>query len=189
MKIIIILIIILFLLFISLWLYGFNEANDLKVSIKGIESFKDIKKVLIVFPHPDDEANSLGGTITKFVNKGIEVNWLILTKGEKGNEDAHLDESLKDTRSNESQQVAKILGIKNLSLKDYPDSGVDQFKDELTNDIRQTIKEVGPDLVITYDESGGYGHPDHIIVSKVTTELISKEFNNIHMPKMRPKPF
>jgi LmbE family N-acetylglucosaminyl deacetylase len=181
MKITIVLIIVLIFLFIGLWIYGFNEANDLKVLTKNIDDFKDIKKVLVIFPHPDDEANSLGGTITQFVNKDIEINWLILTKGEKGNNDAHFNEDLKETRSNEAQKVAKLLGIKNLSLKDYPDNEVDQFKDELINDIRQTIKEVSPDLVITYDESGGYGHPDHIVVSKVTTELISKEFDNIHL--------
>ncbi len=181
MKILIILIVILFILFVSLWLYGFNEANDLKILTKSMDSFKDAKKVLVIFPHPDDEANSLGGTITEFVDKGMEINWLILTKGEKGNDDAHLDENLKKIRSNEAQKVANILGIKNLTLKDYPDNGVDQFKDELINDIRQTIKDVNPDLVITYDESGGYGHPDHIIVSKVSTELINKEFNNIHL--------
>jgi len=181
MKIIIILIAILSILFISLWLYGFNEANDLKVQTKNTDDFKDIKKVLIIFPHADDEANSLSGTITQFVDKGIEVNWLILTKGEKGNDDAHFDENLKQVRSDEAQKVAKILGIKNLSLKDYPDNGADQFKDELVNDIRQVIKEVSPNLVITYDESGGYGHPDHIIVSKITTELINNEFNNVHL--------
>jgi len=181
MKILIILIVIVSILFISLWFYGFNEANDLKVSTKSIDSFKDIKKVLVIFPHPDDEANSIGGTITKFVQNDIEVSWLILTKGEKGNDDAYFDENLKQTRSDEARKVAKILGIKNLSLKDYPDNGVDQFEDKLTSDIRQTIKEVNPNLVITYDESGGYGHPDHIIVSKVTTELINNEFNNVHL--------
>lgn len=181
MKITIFLIIALIFLFIGLWLYGFNEANDLNVPTKNIDSFKDIKKVLIIFPHPDDEANSLGGTITQFANKDIEINWLILTKGEKGNDGAHFDENLKEIRTNEAQKVAKILGIKNLSLKDYPDNGVDQFKDELTNDISQTIKEVSPDLVVTYDESGGYGHPDHIVVSKVITELIKNEFKNVHL--------
>ncbi len=177
----VILVVILVILFVSLWLYGFNEANDLKVLTKDINSFKNIKKVLIIFPHPDDEANSLSGTITKFAQKNIEVNLIILTKGEKGNEDARLDGNLKEIRSDEAQKVAKLLGIKNLSLKDYPDNGVDQFRDKLINDIRQTIKEVSPDLVITYDESGGYGHPDHVVVSKVTTELISKEFDNIHL--------
>lgn len=176
-----ILIFILFTLFIGLWLYGFNAANDLKVSTKSIGSFKDIKKVLIIFPHPDDEANSLSGTITRFVDIGTEINWIILTKGEKGNDDAHFDENLKETRSIEAQKVANILRIKNLSIRDYPDNRVDQFKDELISDIRQSIKDIDPDLVITYDESGGYGHPDHIIVSKVTTELINKEFRDIHL--------
>ncbi|MFZ3301447.1 MAG: PIG-L family deacetylase [Microgenomates group bacterium] len=181
MKIIIILIAILFILFICFWLYGFNEANDLKVPTKNINDFNNIKKVLIIFPHPDDEANSLGGTITQFVDKGIEINWIILTKGEKGNDDAHFDDNLKYIRSIEAQNVAKILGIKKLTLKDYPDNGVDQFKDDLIDDVRQTIKEIDPDLVITYDESGGYGHPDHIVLSKVATELINNEFENIHL--------
>lgn len=176
-----ILAIVLLVLFICLWLYGFNEANDLKVPTRDVNSFKNVNKVLIIFPHPDDEANSLGGTITKLVNSGVEVNYLILTKGEKGNDDAHFDDNLKETRSSEAQKVAKILKIKNLILKDYPDNEVDQFKDVLVNDIRQTIKDVNPDIVITYDESGGYGHPDHIIVSKVTTELINNEFNGVHL--------
>lgn len=181
MKVIVILVVILVILFVSLWLYGFNEANDLKVLTKDVNSFKNIKKVLIIFPHPDDEANSLGGTITTFAQNNIEVNWIILTKGEKGNDDARFDENLKEIRLSEAQKVAKLLGIKNLSLKDYPDNGVEEYKDDLVNDIRQAIKEVSPDLVITYDESGGYGHPDHVIVSKVTTELINNEFNNIHL--------
>lgn len=180
MKAIIILILLLIAL-ISLWAYGFSEANDLKIATRSLNDIKDIKKVLVIFPHPDDEANSLSGTITQLVNKDVEINWVILTKGERGNDDAHFEESLKEVRSKEAQNVAKILGVKNLSLKDYPDNGIDQFKDKLIVDIRKIINESKPDLVITYDESGGYGHPDHIIVSKITTELINNEFNNIHL--------
>lgn len=180
MKVIIILIILLIGL-ISLWAYGFSEANDLKIPTRSLNDFNDIKKVLVIFPHPDDEANSLGGTITQLVSKDVEINLVILTKGEKGNDDAHFDENLKETRSIEAQKVANILRIKNLSIRDYPDNGIDQFEDELISDIRQSIKDMDPDLVITYDESGGYGHPDHIIVSKVTTELINKEFRDIHL--------
>ena len=69
MRLVIVLIIVLAVLFVGLWLYGFNEANDLNVPSKYIQDLKDIKKVLIIFPHPDDEANSLGGTITKFFIK------------------------------------------------------------------------------------------------------------------------
>lgn len=181
MKIVAILICVVCILLIGLWLYGFNAANDLRVPSKNVDNFNDVKKVLIIFPHPDDEANSLGGTITRLIKNDIEVNWLILTKGEKGNDDAHFDQNLKEIRSNEANKVAKILGIKKLIIKDYPDNGVVDYKKELTDDIRLTIKEMNPDLVITYDESGGYGHPDHIIVSKVTTEMINKEFNNIHL--------
>ncbi len=181
MKVVIILFILLLIALISLWVYGFIEANDLKVSTKSISDLKGIKKVLVIFPHPDDEANSLGGTITQLVNKDVEISWVILTKGERGNNDAHFDESLKEIRSKEAQNVAKILGVKNLSLKDYPDNGMDQLKDNLIGDVRKIINEVRPDLVITYDESGGYGHPDHIVLSNVTTDLINNEFKDIQL--------
>jgi hypothetical protein len=84
--------ILILLLILGLWIYGFNAANDQSVKTKKLSN---IKKALVIFPHPDDEANSLGGTITKMVGMGINVDWVILTRGEKGNDDAHYDENLK----------------------------------------------------------------------------------------------
>ena len=179
MKILMIIIIILSI--IILWIYGFNKANDLKVPTKNISKLNGVKKVLIIFPHPDDEANSLSGTITNFVKNNIQVDWVILTKGEKGNDDARFDPNLKETRSNEAKKVAKILEIKNLVIKDYPDNGILEFEDKLKSDLENTIKDTNPDLVITYDESGGYGHPDHVIVSKVVTDLLKNDFKNIKL--------
>lgn len=179
MKIFIIIISIIILFLIILWIYGFNKANDLKVPNKDINDFKNIKKVLIIFPHADDEANSLSGTITKFTKNNIQVDWLLLTKGEKGNEDAHYDDNLKVTRLNEAKNVSKILGINNFITRDYPDNGVSEFADKLKDDIKNVIVEENPDLIITYDESGYYGHPDHIVVSKVVTGLIESDFKNI----------
>lgn len=175
MKILLVVSIVLILI-ICLWVYGFNEANDLKVSTKSVDDFKGINKVLIIFPHPDDEANSLGGTITKLIKSGKEVNWIVLTRGEKGNDDAHLDEKLKNIRSNEAQVVSALLKINSLSFRDYPDNGMELYRDELIVDIRNVITKIDPDLVVTYDESGGYGHPDHIVTSKVVTELVLNEF-------------
>lgn len=180
MKLIFILIIIIILL-ICLWIYGFNEANDFKIHTKRFDDFKNIKKVLIVFPHPDDEANSLSGTITQMVKNDIEVDWVILSKGEKGNEDAHYDERLKEIRVKEAQRVRKILGINSLVFYDYSDNGMNYEKDRLINDLKQVLNEHNPDLVITYDQSGSYGHPDHIIVSNLITELLKADFKNVHL--------
>ncbi len=181
MKVVIVLVIIVIVVLVGIWIYGFNEANDLKVDSKNISEYKDIKKVLIIFPHPDDEANSLSGTITQFVKYKIPVDWVILSKGERGTSDASLDENLKEVRSKEAEKVSHILGVNKLVVKDYPDNGISEFKDKLFNDLKNIIFESNPDLIITYDESGGYGHPDHIIVSQVVTNLVKNDFKNISL--------
>lgn len=172
----IILFIVLFIV-LTLWVFGFVYANDFSVHTQNLSDIASkTKKVLIVFPHADDEALSSGGLISQLSRSGTELNWLILTKGEKGNETATLDEQLKAVRINEAEQTAQIYGIKNLIQKDYPDNGVDAYKDKLTDDLKKTISEIKPDLIITYDLAGLYGHPDHMVVSEVVTGLVKQEF-------------
>lgn len=161
---------------VVLWIFGFIYANDFSVSTQDTNDFSlKYKKVLVIFPHADDEALSSGGLISQLSRSGSELNWLILTEGEKGNETATVDEQLKTIRVNEAKQAAHIYGIKNLIQRDYPDNGVDEYKDKLTDDLKKTIGEIKPDLIITYDLTGLYGHPDHIIVSEVVTELVKQE--------------
>ena len=176
---ILILLIPLFLIF-GLWIYGFVQANDFSVKTKQIGDL-NYKNVLVVFPHPDDEANSLSGTINQFVENKAEVNWIVLTRGERGTSDTHLDENLRQTRTKESENVANILNINPPIFSDFPDNSVVDHKDELTNYLKQQIGKYKPDLVITYDESGGYGHPDHIIVSQVVTSLLKTDFPKTHL--------
>jgi LmbE family N-acetylglucosaminyl deacetylase len=163
------------------WLYCFNKANDLAVPTKKVKDFGGVKRMLVIFPHPDDEANSLAGTIWSLVKNNIEVNWAILSRGEKGNDDAHYDEKLKGIRSKEAKHVAKILNIKDLSFRDYPDNDMARFKGKLIEDIKDIISSQKPDLIVTYDLSGGYGHPDHIVVSEVVTDLIKNDFPGIRL--------
>lgn len=163
-----------------LWFYGFMHANDFTVITRTIDEF-NIKSVLIIFPHPDDEALSLSGTITKLVENNTKVNWIILTRGERGTSDAHLDESLGSIRTKEAQDVATILKIMPPIMSDFPDNGVVDKKDELKAYLKQQIGDLKPDLIITYDESGGYGHPDHIAVSQAITTLLKTDFPEIHL--------
>lgn len=180
MKFVMIFVLLIILAVLGLWIYGFNAANDLSVSSKTVPDFKDIHKVLVIFPHPDDEANSLGGTITQFNKHNIKVDWVIMTRGEKGNDDAHYDEKLKVIRTKEAEKVAKILNA-HLTIFDYPDNGMEDLADKLIVDVRQIISDDQPDLVVTYDQSGGYGHPDHIILSKVVTKLLESDFPKMHL--------
>lgn len=167
------------ILIIGFWFFGFIKANDF--SVTDMTELPKFKKVLVVFPHVDDEAQSTGGLMTKFSESGTEVTLLILTKGEKGNADAHFDESLKEIRVKEAKNAAKVFKVGKLILKDYPDNNVSAYKTDLTKDLHQTLTEILPDLVITYDQSGLYGHPDHIAASEVLTGLIKQSFPNIQL--------
>ncbi len=163
-----------------LWFGGFIYANDFSVANITLTSprLRGVEKVLVVFPHADDEALSMGGFLSQLSHQNIEVDWLLLTKGEKGNDDAHFDEDLKAIRSNESQQTAKIYGVKNLIQKDFPDDGASEFKKEIKTEIEKTIQELKPELIITFDQAGMYGHPDHIVVSESVTETIKENYPN-----------
>ncbi|EFK95858.1 N-acetylglucosaminyl phosphatidylinositol deacetylase [sediment metagenome] len=129
---------------------------------------------MIVFPHADDEAMISGGFISKLSGMGTDVYWVILTKGEKGNPNGIVDENLKEIRVKEAEKAGKIYKIHNLIQKNYPDGGLESFKMELRKDISGLIKIINPELIITYDISGLYGHPDHVVASNIVTDIVRK---------------
>ena len=104
---------------------------------------------------------------------------VILTKGERGTPNTTLDGSLKDIRTKEAQEVAAILGISRSIQEDFGDGDLHDKKQELTTFIDMTIEEEKPDLLITYDLAGFYGHADHITCSEVITELKKTRFQEI----------
>ncbi len=168
---------ILLLLILSLWVFGFIFANDFKIPSKNIKKhFIDSKRVLVVFPHADDEVLSMGGLLSQLSAKGVEIYWVVLTKGEKGNENAIYDEGLKEIRVKEAKNASEIYGVKKLIQLDFPDNAVDEHKVELTNEVKQVMQDINPDVVLTYDLAGLYGHPDHIVVSEVVTKLVKEDF-------------
>lgn len=182
----IILIILTILAFIVLakliWFLIFFKINDFSVPSSSIGNLaKRFKKVLVVFPHADDEGLSAGGLMANLSKNGVEVAWAIMTKGERGNPTASYDESLKAIRVKEAQKAAIPYGVKKLIQREYPDNGVDEHKIEMTTDIKKIIEDLKPELIITYDLSGLYGHPDHITVAEVVTDLVKSTFSNIEL--------
>lgn len=159
-----------------IWLIGFLHANDLTVPTLKPIKLTPLRRLMLIFPHPDDEGFSSVGLITKLHKLGVEVTWLILTRGESGTQDGRADRQLGLTRTKEAKQVAKICGVDKLIFKDYPDGQVNRYLSRLTTDLRVAIKSQNPDLVITYDQSGLYGHSDHIAASEVVTKLIKQHF-------------
>ncbi len=171
--------IILFI--ILLWLAGFFMINDFSIKTIDYEELRS-KKILIIFPHPDDEVMSCGGFIHK-LSKTAEITLHILTKGEKGTPNGKTDLKLKEIRTKEAQEVSKILGINNLIIDDYGDGELKNKKPRVTKRISEIIKKIKPYLIITYDLSGLYGHEDHIAVSEIATKLAKTRLWYVSVPE------
>ena len=151
------------------------------------------KRLLLVHAHPDDETINNGVTMAKYAALGAQVTLVTCTRGEEGevlvNELANLasdkDDKLGEHREIELKDAMDELGIKDFRFlgapsKKWRDSGMmgtpandrdDVFwqadLDEASNELLKIILEIKPQVLITYDEFGGYGHPDHIKAHRV----------------------
>lgn len=168
------LLIILFFTSIVVWGAGLFIANDFSVLTKNVSSFK---RVLVIFAHADDEILGAGGVMHQLSSQGAHVTYLLLTKGERGNKETKEDEALKILRAREAEEVSKILGVDTLIQKDMGDLQLEKKKGEVYGVVADAIYDEQPDLIITYDTSGLYGHTDHIAVSEVVTDLVKTRYN------------
>ena len=167
---------IILLLILFLWLTGFLLVTDFSVSVRD---GRQIRHVLAVFPHADDEAIMCGGVLHRFSARGNAVTLVILTRGEKGTRTAVSSESLKEVRTKEARAVAAILGISQLVQQDFGDGELHEKKQQLRTFLHALIEQEKPDLLLTYDLAGLYGHADHITCSEIITELKKTSFHEI----------
>jgi LmbE family N-acetylglucosaminyl deacetylase len=133
--------------------------------------------------HPDDEAIDCGGTMAKAAEQGHRVVLVVATRGEHGEVPDGLltaGESLRDRRVEEQQRAGEILGVERIHYLGYVDSGMmgtetnhapecfwQADPDEAAERLAGILTEESADVFTTYDEHGGYGHPDHIQVHRV----------------------
>jgi N-acetyl-1-D-myo-inositol-2-amino-2-deoxy-alpha-D-glucopyranoside deacetylase len=162
-------------------------------------------RLLLVHAHPDDETINNGSTMAMYAALGAQVTLVTCTRGEEGEvlipELIHLaasaTDSLGDHRELELAQAMKALGVSDHRFlaegtKKYRDSGMmgtpqnersDCFWQadfsEVTDSLVKIIDEVKPHVLITYDEFGGYGHPDHIQAHRVAMAAAEKSDWNI----------
>ncbi|WP_040206828.1 bacillithiol biosynthesis deacetylase BshB2 [Neobacillus jeddahensis] len=136
------------------------------------------RHVLVVFPHPDDEAFGVSGTIATHVQNGTPVTYACLTLGEMGrnmgNPPFTNRENLPKIRKAELQEAARALGIQDLRMLGFRDKTI-EFEDEekLTNTITAIIEEVNPSLIITFYP--GYSvHPDHDATGAAVVRAVEK---------------
>ena len=169
------------------------------------------KRALFVHAHPDDETINNGATMAQMVENGVVVTLITCTRGEEGEvlvpELSHLASNAEDKLGNhrvtELANAMKELGVKDHRfLGDYRDSGMMDTPPNQNPDcfwradveaaakkLAAIIDEIKPQVMVTYDENGGYGHPDHIQTHRVAmraAEIASWQIQKIYwniMPK------
>ncbi|MEW1958489.1 mycothiol conjugate amidase Mca [Kineococcus sp. NPDC059986] len=146
-------------------------------------------RLMAVHAHPDDESSKGAASMARYVAEGVEVLVVSCTGGERGDvlnprlkENAQLKRDMGEYRRHEMAEAARILGVQHRWLG-YVDSGLPEgdplpplpagcfalTPEEFTVDaLVHVVREFRPHVMTTYDESGGYPHPDHIMTHTVS---------------------
>jgi len=137
--------------------------------------------MLAVFAHPDDEA-FVGPLFSHYARQGVRVRLAIVTEGAKGGAPRlgiPAGPEMARVRAEEARCSCRALGIEAPTLLGFEDGGLGKLSDppdgylaQVVQKIRELLGQVRPDVVITWGPDGGYGHPDHRLVSAVVTQAV-----------------
>jgi N-acetyl-1-D-myo-inositol-2-amino-2-deoxy-alpha-D-glucopyranoside deacetylase len=143
-----------------------------------------MKTLVAIFAHPDDESFGIGGTLAKYSREAANTYYVCATRGESGTVDAEElqgHNTIGELRTSELECASKELGLQRVEYLNYRDSGMlgsednrhanslfAAAMDEVAQRIIQQIQMLKPDVIITHDQFGGYGHPDHIKLHQAT---------------------
>lgn len=138
-------------------------------------------RVLIIYPHPDDETYFNAGLIQGLVKENINTRILCLTQGGASSlKEGIEDNELKYVRKKEFEAVMKCFKISNYYILDLEDGNLEN-ESSLSEIVENEFNLFKPDVVITFEPYGIYGHKDHVVVSRVVTDLKKlRKFNLIH---------
>jgi N-acetyl-1-D-myo-inositol-2-amino-2-deoxy-alpha-D-glucopyranoside deacetylase len=148
-----------------------------------------VATLLEVHAHPDDESITSGGLFAMSADRGIHTVLVTCTGGELGEiVDPALEEvrpRLAEVRAGELRAAGKILGIRDIEMLGYRDSGMAGAPEnaypgsfasanfeEAAARLTGLLRKYCPDVVATYDQNGGYGHPDHIQAHRITVRAM-----------------
>ena len=134
---------------------------------------------MCVLAHPDDESLGTGGVLAKYSREGVATYVVTATRGERGRFD---DKGTKPgldvvgrTREAELHAAARELGVGEVTLLDYMDGELDAVDPvEAAAKIAGHIQRVKPQVLVTFDPFGAYGHPDHIAISQFTAAALNR---------------
>lgn len=157
------------------------------------------RRLLLVHAHPDDETIVTGATMARYAAEGAHITLVTCTLGEEGEvippELAHLasdrEGGLGEYRVTELERACAALGVHDQRFLGgkgrYRDSGMmgaptnshpacfwQADVDTAAHELAAIIREVRPQVIVTYDDNGGYGHPDHIQAHRVTMRAFAQ---------------
>jgi len=149
--------------------------------------------LMAVHAHPDDEATTTGGVLARYAAEGIRTVLVTCTDGSCGDgpggvkpgDPGHDPAAVALMRRQELETSCEVLKISDLELLDYADSGMMGWPSndapgafwqtpvpEAAARLADLMRHYRPDVVVTYDENGFYGHPDHIQAHRITMAAV-----------------
>jgi len=150
---------------------------------------------MVVHAHPDDEAISTGGILARYGKEGIRTVLVTCTDGSAGDgpggvkpgEPGHDPDAVAAMRREELERSCRVLGVQHLELLGFTDSGMMGWAQndapgsfwstpvpEAAAGLVRLFEQYQPEVVVTYDANGFYGHPDHIQAHRITMEAIER---------------
>ncbi|HNT54330.1 MAG TPA: PIG-L family deacetylase [Anaerolineaceae bacterium] len=145
--------------------------------------------LLAIMAHPDDETFGTGGTLAVYARRSVKVYLICATRGEVGEmEEQYLRgfASIAERRMAELRCAAEKLGIAEVIFLPYRDSGMPGSPDnthpqalaaqpveQVAGEVAGIIRRLQPQVVVTFDPYGGYGHPDHIAIHQATVRAVA----------------
>jgi mycothiol S-conjugate amidase len=166
--------------------------------------YEEQLRLLAVHAHPDDESSKGAATMARYAAEGVDVLVATLTGGERGSilnpamDRPEIVAELPAVRRREMQRAREILGVRQVWLG-FLDSGLPEGDplpplpggsfatldvEEAARPVLELLREVRPHVVLTYDENGGYPHPDHIMCHRVSVFAFERAGDPSYAPEL-----
>ncbi|WP_431876323.1 N-acetyl-1-D-myo-inositol-2-amino-2-deoxy-alpha-D-glucopyranoside deacetylase [Amycolatopsis sacchari] len=164
------------------------------------------KRLLLVHAHPDDETITTGGTMARYVAEGAEVVLVTCTLGEEGEiippelaglgswaadqlggyRSGELSAALRELGVTEHRYLGGIGGWRDSGMAgtpaaEHPRAFASGFLEDQVLQLQVIVDEVRPDVLVTYNSFGGYGHPDHIRAHEITMAVADSARRVFHI--------
>lgn len=163
---------------------GAARAYDRRVTFPpSAEPLSDVARVLVVAAHPDDVDFGAAGTVAGWVDAGVEVRYVLATRGDSGGFDDTPRADMPALREAEQRAAAKAVGVEDVVFLDGYTDGALYVTHDLRRDITREIRRFRPDRVLTQSplrrwDRIGPGHPDHLAAGEATMCAVYPDARN-----------